>query len=143
MTTRRETQKEWFERVADGRSMRSVASAIGMGSGNLSTYLNAEKLSAEKIIAIAVELGVDPVQALLDNQILPDGSKYEKPNKAEIIAQIDRLMNILKEEIDEGAEIIPLNPRLNNTESDSMFENMVADSSPDEDHLRNGDEEHD
>lgn len=143
MTTRRETQKEWFERVADGRSMRSVASAIGMGSGNLSTYLNADKLSAEKIIAIAVELGIDPVQALFDNDVLPASSRPEKLSKAEILAKIDSLMDILKEEIDEESDVIDLNSRRNTDQSDSMFENMVADGSPDEDALRNGDEEHD
>ena len=120
--------------------MRSVASAIGMGSGNLSTYLNADKLSAEKIIAIAVELGIDPVQALFDNDVLPDSSRHEKLSKAEILAKIDSLMDMLKEEIDEESDVIDLNSRRNTDQSDSMFENMVADDSPDEDELRNGDE---
>lgn len=123
--------------------MRSVATAIGMGkgSGNLSTALNANNLSAERVIEIALELDVDIVNALHETGYIPEGRDESKLSKEELIARIERLITYLKREIaQEEAEIIPLKTRQNQPQSDTMFENMVADSSPDEDEQRLGDE---
>lgn len=112
-----------------------------MSSGNLSRWLKEGKLSAEKLIAVAVELEVDPVQALIDNAVLPKESALKQPNAEELVARIEKLLALLKSQIaQEQAEIISLESRRNTTQSDNMFENMVADSSPDEDEQRYGDE---
>lgn len=124
--------------------MRSVATAIGMGkgSGNLSTALNANNLSAERVIEIALELDVDIVNALHETGYIPEGRDESKLNKEELVARIEKLISYLKKEIaQEEAEIIPLKPRQNKPQSDNMFESMVADSSPDEDEQRLGDED--
>lgn len=112
-----------------------------MSSGNLSRWLKEGKLSAEKLIAVAIELEVDPVQALVDNAVLPRESAPKQPNAEELVARIEKLLALLKKEIaQEEAEIISLDSKRNQPQSDNMFENMVADSSPDEDEQRLGDE---
>lgn len=113
-----------------------------MSSGNLSRWLKEGKLPAEKLIAVAIELEVDPVQALVDNAVLPQESAPKQPDAEELVARIEKLLALLKQEIaQEEAEIIPLKPRQNQPQSDTMFESMVADSSPDEDEQRLGDED--
>lgn len=134
-------QQKWFEKSANGRSIRSVAESLDMSSGNLSRWLKEGKLPAEKLIAVAIELKVDPVQALVDNAVLPQESEPKQPNAKELVTRIEKLLALLKKEIaQEEAEIIPLKNRQNQPQSDTMFENMVADSSPDEDEQRLGDE---
>lgn len=134
------TQKEWFESVSSGHSLRSIAQAIGTSHGNLSNWLKADKLSAERVIAISYELEIDPVKSLFETGFLREVPADEVVNKEELIARIERLISYLKKEVaQEEAEIISLDSKRNQPQSDNMFENMVADSSPDEDELRNGD----
>lgn len=135
------TQKEWFDEVSKGHSLRSIAQAIGTSHGNLSNWLKADKLSAERVIAISYELEVDPVKSLFETGFLKEEPADEIVNKEELIARIERLITYLKKEIaQEEAEIISLDSKRNQPQSDTMFENMVADSSPDEDEQRLGDE---
>lgn len=141
MKKNQSNQQKWFEQAANGRSIRSVAEALDMSSGNLSRWLKEGRLSAEKLIAVAIELDADPVQALVDNAVLPEVSAPRESNAEELVARIERLLALLKKEIaQEEAEIISLNSKRNQPQSDTMFENMVADSSPDEDEQRHGDE---
>ncbi|AIK85691.1 hypothetical protein CGLAR1_10640 [Corynebacterium glutamicum] len=81
------------------------------------------------------------MKSLFETGFLKEEPADEIVNKEELIARIERLIAYLKKEIaQEEAEIIPLKPRQNQPQSDNMFESMVADSSPDEDEQRLGDE---
>lgn len=114
MTKKQETQKQWFDKVSSGRSMRSIADALGMSSGNLSRWINADALTAEKIIAISLELNVNPVQALVDNAILPKESAPRSMTRTELVERIERLIAQLKKEIqaEETATIHQLHPNV-------------------------------
>lgn len=134
-------QKDWFNEVSGSRSMRSIATSIGIAGSNLSKWLNEGTLPAERVIAISYELEVDPVKSLFETGFLKEEPADEIVNKEELIARIERLIAYLKKEIaQEEAEIISLDSKRNQPQSDTMFENMVADSSPDEDEQRLGDE---
>lgn len=134
-------QKDWFNEVSGSRSMRSIATSIGTAGSNLSKWLNEGTLSAERVIAISYELEIDPVKSLFETGFLKEEPADEIVNKEELIARIERLISYLKKEIaQEEAEIISLDSKRNQPQSDTMFENMVADSSPDEDEQRLGDE---
>lgn len=79
--------------------MRSIAAEIGVGSGNLSTWLSHNTLTAEKIITISYELGIDPVQALADTGHLKPTREDENATTEEITARISRLAGILKDRV--------------------------------------------
>lgn len=136
-------QRQWFDRVAEGHSLRSIAEAIGTSHGNLSNWLKADKLSAERVIAISYELGIDPVKALAETGHLREVHADEEVSKEELLERIQKLTERLRREIEEESNVIDLNSRRKSAQSVSMFENMVADSSPDEDALRDRDGEHD
>lgn len=126
-------QKDWFQNVSGDRSMRSIAAAIGVASGNLSNWLNKGTLPAERVIEISYELGVDPVQALRATGFLKP-STAPTPTVEELEERIDKLEEAL------SRNVVDINTRRNSPESVHMFDRMVADTSPDEDVLRGQDD---
>lgn len=95
------TQREWFDRVADGRSLRSVAQAIGTSHGNLSNWLNSNKLSAERVIDISYEVDIDPVQSLYETGFLREVPEVEKLTREQLAEQIEKLASQLRKELAE------------------------------------------
>ena len=100
------TQKEWFDRATSGHSRRSIAQAIGTSHGNLSNWLKNNKLSAERVIDISYEVGIDPVQSLYETGFLREVPAIEKLTREQLAEQIEKLAAQLRKELAEQAATI-------------------------------------
>lgn len=100
------TQKEWFDRATSGHSLRSIAQAIGTSHGNLSNWLKNNKLSAERVIDISYEVGIDPVQSLYETGFLKEVPAIEKLTREQLAEQIEKLAAQLRKELAEQAATI-------------------------------------
>lgn len=123
MTT---SQKDWLDQVRGDKSQNAIARALDMSSGNLSTALKGEKLSAENIIAISYYLEIDPVQALVDTGYL-HREKSDTPAQiaARVRQDITRLEDMAKQAIEHQADIYQF-PGRSDPYSDDMPEGAAA-----------------
>ena len=123
MTT---SQKDWLDQVRGDKSQNAIARALDMSSGNLSTALKGDKLSAEHIIAISYYLEIDPVQALVETGYL---HREKSDTPAQIAARarqdITRLEAMAEQAIEHQADIYKF-PGRSDPYSDDMPEGAAA-----------------
>lgn len=117
--------------------MRSVAAGIGLGSGNLSTALKNNTLSAERVIAISYEVGTDPVQSLIDTGFIQPTKEDEEATNEELAQRISRLSKMLEERVSSNVVNLPQKTNVHPiSHNDDIPQGAVAYDGPDEDQLR-------
>lgn len=133
----------WYQTVTKGDSNRQASEKAGLNNATLGRQLKAGALSAENVIRIAEAYGESPIVALVDLGFMSSKwmnehgalTSLRKASEEELTDELLRRLHLLSDEsVDDLAE-----KRSKQAMSDahgSIPDTAVADSSPDEDDLR-------
>lgn len=134
---------EWLEKITQGDSLRRIAEVADVSDRTLSRQLREEEIRPDMVIKIAQSYGESPSEALVDLGFMDEKwlvsasvrRALMKASDEELTDELLRRLHLLSDkEVDDLAE-----RRRQDTMSDghgSIPLSAVADSSPDEDALR-------
>lgn len=98
--------KDWIDAARGSRSRRSIALALNIDPSNLNKSLKSDSLTADQVISISYELGINPVQSLEETGHIKKAKPINKLTREELAEQIEKLAAQLRKELAEQAATI-------------------------------------
>ena len=142
----KQTHTDWYRRVTRGDSNRQVSSLAGISDATLGRQLRAGELNADLIIKIAQAYDESPVVALVDLGFISAKWMQEMGTATALSRATDEELTdelLVRLKLIEDKPVDELAARRSNKDAghvEAVPYGAVADSSPDEDALREAEE---